>query len=55
MMEAEPPLEKPSAGARVTAIPGSRFQGVGKWEAKLIFYKKKMLFSTLNKSLIIYK
>jgi hypothetical protein len=51
-MAAEPPLETSSRGASDAAAPGSRLQGVEKWEAKLIFQIKK-IFSALNKSQII--
>jgi len=43
-MAVEPPLETSSTGASDAAAPGSRFQGVEKWEAKLIFQMKKKYF-----------
>jgi hypothetical protein len=44
-MAAEPPLETSSTGASDAVAPGSRLQGVEKWEAKLIFSDKKNIFS----------
>jgi hypothetical protein len=43
-MVAEPPLETSSTGASDADAPGSRFQGVEKWEAKLIFQMNKFYF-----------
>jgi len=40
-MAAEPPLKRSSTGASDAAAPGSRFQGVEKWEATLIFQMKE--------------
>jgi hypothetical protein len=48
-MAAESPPETSSTEASDVPSPGSRFQGVEKWEAKLIFQIKK-LFPALNKS-----